>query len=1060
MPRKATGKIDPSGILIVKLTDVYRETGSTSVTFPITPEQIRSDLRGQFSGSILIDPVYRGLYSTDASPFQVQPWAVAIPEEPAAVPVLLRYCFEHQLPLVARGAGTGLAGESLGSGIILDLSQYLRRIVRVDSDTITVEPGVTLAEVNTELAKHGRRIAPDPASAATCTIGGMIATNASGSNAYRYGYLRDYVQSLSVVWDSGDRSTVSSTWSQDRKSAVGLGASGIRNWTTAAEARVMELRSQTAALLMQHRDLIERTRPQIRFNRCGYVLHDVMTPAGLDLAKLFTGSEGTLGVIIEATLRTVPLPGAVAMLVLGFPAIDAALRAGLLLRTADGVVSCDLLDPRQLAYARSLRAGDSLGWISPAVGAALIISLEAETRKVGERQGQEVILRLRDGHRFLTLAGPTCDLDGLERICRFRQAAVNGLYALGSGARPVAAIEDLAVPAEELPRFVAEIQQRFRRYDLAGSFLVHVLTAQVHARPFIDLSRASDRANLWAVAEEVYELVLKLGGTISTQHGTGLARTPWVEKQYGPLMPVFRELKRIFDPKGILNPGKIIGPDPSLPAWPFRYVPSSIATSASEFDANSLRGSRDRSGQNSAEGNRRLPLLSQGQGDWPEVAVSSCNGCGDCRTRSVPNRMCPLFHATGGEAATPRAKVNLFRQFLQSWESGERVPPEELRAVADLCVNCKMCRTECRASVDVPKLMLEAKAADHAERGFDRTDWMLARVELLSLLAGNFALTTNLLLGHPLSRWFLEQLFGLSRHRRLPRFTHRTFLRRAHRAGWTRKPTNGARVLGVRDSKYSGKLAYFTDIYANYNDPLIGEATVAVLRYHGFDVHVPRRQRGSGMPALAAGDAETAKETAIHNVRILADLVRDGYQVICSEPTATLALTQDYLDLADDADTRLVAENTFELTGFLWQLHQKGRLHRNFRRLDLDLGHHIPCHMKALRVDGIYGPQLLELIPGVRVHIIDRSCSGMAGVWGLKAENFALSLAAGQPMIAAMKQPRVLYGSTECSPCRLQMQQGSGKRTLHPIQYLALAYGLMPELARQLKKPLGSLLCE
>ena len=1026
--------------------------------FPITPEQICSDLRGEFAGLILIDPIHSGLYSTDASPFQVQPWAVAIPEEPSAVSVILRYCHDNHLPIVARGAGTGLAGESLGPGLILDLSQHLRRIFRVDSQTITVEPGVTLAEVNAELAKIGRRFAPDPASAATCTVGGMIATNASGGNAYRYGYVRDYVHSLSVVWDSGDRSMISSPRAKDRISAISLATTGERNWSSQSDSRAIELRSQTAALLTQHRELIESTHPQTRFNRCGYVLHDVLTPAGLDLAKLLTGSEGTLGVIIEATLRTVPVPGAVGMLVLGFATIDAALRAGLSLRTADGVVSCDLLDPRQLAFSRSTRASDSLGWISPAIGAALVVALEAETRKEGERLGREVILRLRVGHRFVSLAEPTCDPDGLERIRRFRQAAVNGLYALGIGARPISAIEDVAVPAEELPRFIAEVQQRFRRYDLAGSFLVHVLTAQVHSRPFVDLASASDRANLWAVAEEVHELALKLGGTISTQHGTGLARTPWVEKQYGPLMPVFRELKRIFDPKGILNPGKIIGPDPSLPAWPFRFAPGQPATFPPESQADSLSLPSDPPRQGTVTRNRRLPLL--GQGDWQEVAVASCNGCGDCRTRSIPSRMCPVFHATGAESASPRAKVNLFRQFLQRWESGERVPPEDFRAVADLCVNCKMCRRECRAGVDVPKLMLEAKAADHVERGFDRTDWMLARVEMLSMLAGNFALTTNLLLGHPLSRWLMEQLFGLSRQRTLPRFTHRTFLRRAHRAGWTRKNTGLVRPTGVQDSGFPAKLAYFTDIYANYNDPLIGEATVAVLRYHGLEVHVPRRQRGSGMPALAAGDAETAKEIASYNVRLLADLVRDGYQIVCSEPTAALALTQDYLDLSDDPDTRLVAENTLELTGLLWRLHQAGRLNRNFHRLDLDLGHHVPCHMKALRGEAVYGPQLLDLIPGVRTHTIDRSCSGMAGVWGLKAENFALSLAAGQPMIAAMNMPRVLYGSTECSPCRMQMQQGSGKRTLHPIQYLALAYGLLPELEGHLRKPLGSLLSE
>jgi Fe-S oxidoreductase len=249
------------------------------------------------------------------------------------------------------------------------------------------------------------------------------------------------------------------------------------------------------------------------------------------------------------------------------------------------------------------------------------------------------------------------------------------------------------------------------------------------------------------------------------------------------------------------------------------------------------------------------------------------------------------------------------------------------------------------------------------------------------------------------------------------------------------------------------------DTYANYIDPTIGEAAVAVLRHHGYEVHVPRRQKGSGMAALAQGDAETAREMAAYNVRILAGLVRDGYRVVCTEPTAALAITQDYLDLLDDADARLVAANTTEFTAFLWELHEAGELRADFRPLEVTLGHHVPCHLKALR-GPVSGPKLLELIPGVVVRTIDVSCSGMAGSWGLRAENHARSLAAGQPMLEQLDRPGVLFGSTECGACRLQMQDAAGKRTLHPAQYLALAYGLMPELEAKLLTPLGKLVTE
>ncbi len=246
------------------------------------------------------------------------------------------------------------------------------------------------------------------------------------------------------------------------------------------------------------------------------------------------------------------------------------------------------------------------------------------------------------------------------------------------------------------------------------------------------------------------------------------------------------------------------------------------------------------------------------------------------------------------------------------------------------------------------------------------------------------------------------------------------------------------------------------DVFANYNDPSIAEAVTAVLHHNGVEVFVPPGQVGCGMAPLAYGDVETARESAQHNLRLFADLAREGWPILCSEPTAALMLRQDALDLLDDPDARLVASQTVECTAFLWDLHQEGRLKTDFRRLDASVGHHVPCHLKALGRPPA-GPELLRLIPGLRVHTIDVNCSGMAGTYGLKAANYAVSLTAGRPMLEELSRPRVLFGSTECSACRMQMEDGAGKRTLHPVQYLALAYGLMPELARRLTQPIRGL---
>ena len=335
-------------------------------------------------------------------------------------------------------------------------------------------------------------------------------------------------------------------------------------------------------------------------------------------------------------------------------------------------------------------------------------------------------------------------------------------------------------------------------------------------------------------------------------------------------------------------------------------------------------------------------------------------------------------------------------------------------------------------------------------------DWLLARAEGFASFGSNFAPFVNGLLGRRPIRWMLEKMLGVSRRRRLPTFALQNYFRRARGQGLTKRGVATEPVS--RDAQRSVRVAYFVDVFAAYNDPLIGEATVAVLRHHGIEVYVPPRQVGCGMAALAVGDIETAREVAIRNVRVFADLVREGYRIVCSEPTAALMLSQDYPDLLDDADTASVAANTVELTAFLGELHDAGRLRTDFRPLNLTFGHHVPCHVKALRTPPA-GPRLLSLIPGARVQMIDVGCSGMAGTYGLNVRNMATSLAAGRPMLDELARPEHQYGSSECSACRLQMQQGTGKRALHPVQYMALAYGLMPGLADRLRKPFGGRVC-
>jgi len=961
--------------------------------------RLQDDLQGFFKGDILFDDVSRLLYSTDASIFQVQPAGIVMPRDESDVCNLVRYAQEQSIALIARGAGTGLAGESLGTGLVVDLSKHFREIVEVSEIHVRVQPGVTLRALNDRLAEVGRRFAPDPSSNNVCTIGGMLATNASGARAIKYGTTREHVESLRAVLDNGD--------------AVSLSREITPTIQIETISHLHDIVTALGLLLEHHSDLIDSAKPRSTFDRLGYQLAGVMLGEALDLPRLLIGSEGTLALFTEATLRTMPLPRGRCILLVNMASLERAIQIveRILL---SGPSACELIDRRLLSFARSSDMSVSQ-LISPNAEAVLLIEFETETAEEARLLAGDLANLLASENAVIQTTVATQPAE-LEPIWQIREVALPSLYGLKGSAQPIPYIEDVGVPIQSLNEYLRRTQDILQEYETTASFLVHAGAGQVHTRPFLDLQRPEDASKLWSIAEKVHALAIELGGTVSSQHGTGLARTPWVARQLGPLYPVFRQVKAIFDPKNIFNPGKIVDPDPLLATRPLR------------------------TGSNGEK--QAMPLKLQWQADGPRLEVNHCNGCGLCRSELTAQRMCPTFRATKNEDATPRAKANLLRDLLQRGAEGAPLGSEEVRAVADLCVHCKMCEVECPAHVNIPKLMLEAKAANVAEHGMDRPDWFFSRLEDVLRWGSAMSFLANLTLRSRTSRWVLEKLFGLSQVRRFPRLAARAFMAQAKRRGWTNRP-NGARPIAV----------YFVDLYANYVEPQIAEATVAVLQHQGYDVYIPADQLGCGLEVLVHGDIETAREIALKNLRLLVDAARAGWPIVCSEPSAALMLKSDYLDLHPDDDARAVAEQTVELTQFLWRLHGEGRLRTDFQPLDISLGHHVPCHVKALK-NSIAGPELLALIPKLRLHAIDVGCSGMAGTFGMKSANYSISRQSGAAMLNELQRSRHLFGSTECSSCRLQMEDGAGKRTLHPVQYLALAYGLIPEVADRLREPL------
>ena len=553
------------------------------------------------------------------------------------------------------------------------------------------------------------------------------------------------------------------------------------------------------------------------------------------------------------------------------------------------------------------------------------------------------------------------------------------------------------------------------------------------------------------LAKAIFGLTLEMNGSISASQGDGLGRTWFLRSQYGKLHPVFSEVKSIFDPLNVLNPGKIVGlPYSDLTDNLRIFQAEEPAVKSDSADRSPTAPGKATKRRLNPFGNRKqedvpsdgsLPVL-QPQLDWSVtqigLAARNCNGCARCRTNMPTERMCPVYRASPREECSPRAKANLIRGVVSGSLTPDEMTRDEFKEIADLCFNCHQCRLECPASVDIPKLMVEAKAQYFATNGLRVADWILTRLDWLYGLAGAMPRVTNKMIGNPASRWVLDRLFGIAQGRKLPRFAPRTF------AKWAQK-----NQLTKPSRQQSRKVVYFHDAWVNWNDPELGRSFVEVLKHNNIDVLVPPNQGISGMSMISDGAIARAQGIAERNVEMLAEWVRQGYRVVTTEPSAALALKHEYLNLLDDDDAIKVAERTTDCCSFLMELHRNGELALNFQPLNALVGYHLPCHQRAILKSGLRSDipavKLMQLIPGMQVEILDKGCSGMAGTFGLKRRNYRRSLRIGVHLIQAMRQPQLLVGSTECSSCKIQMEQGTYKATIHPVKILALAYGLMED---------------
>lgn len=946
-------------------------------------------------GEVLDDPYSRTLYATDASIYEIEPQVVIYPRHREDVVRVVRYCQEQRLPLVGRGGGTGLAGETLTTGVVLDFTVHMNRLLWVDPTTLTarVQAGLVVSTLNQALEPYGLYYTPDPSSHNRATVGGVLGNNATGAHSIKLGAARNWVASMETVTGTGE---------VFEAQPLLMSSPAWRDAVAARAGFPGKLHRDTAAICLEYETLIEERQPRTTRNRSGYLLKGVVQDGVVDLTQLLVGSEGTLGVCTEATLKLRRIRSQQVLCMLHFKSLLDACRAvpRILQSEPD---TCECMDAHVMGLGRQARPAIA-HVLQPDAGAVLMVEYEGDEKPPLVAKAQQLKRLFEPAAEYaVTSLEVMTDPAAMKNVWEIRKAAVPMLFKKFQGKQPIPVIEDVAVPPEKLAEYVAHTEKVFAKYGLTLVSYAHAGHGELHIRPYLDLKNPADVEMLETLATEIYEKVWELGGTISGEHGEGLVRAQFIRDQYGPLYEVFELIKRTWDPNGIFNPNKKI-------------------TNVRGLMKKNLRFGVDYK-FNDAEN-----LLHWKPGELA-YEVEKCNGCAQCRDETEQLGMCPRFKVSRIEDATPRAKANLVRRLLGGRQVEGQLTSRETEEILDFCFNCKLCVQGCPSNVNIPKIVQEMRYRHVAENGLPLDVEVLCLSEPATKLGVWTRWLANWANRQPLLRWAMEKVTGIDRRRSLPAFRKPQWKIRGQR--WEKRLQPDARP----------KVVLFPDLYATYNAPEIAQAAIDVLEHNGYQVIIPKGIRWCGMPLIEYGKLAAARELIHENLAALAPYAAAGLPILLTEPTATLCLKEEWLDLVDSPDAHAVSKQAQDICAFLLARKQENKLRSDFQPVKVRFGYHQPCHHKQLRI-GRPGVELLKAIPGVSIHDIHKGCCGIAGTFGMRKKNYDESMAIGAGLFGDLQQESVDLGLSECSTCRIQMEHGAHKATLHPIQILAEAYGL------------------
>lgn len=964
-------------------------------------------LAGQFDGELHFDQLMRVLYATDASVYRELPLAVALPKTEEDIQRLIDFAHQHQTSLIPRSAGTSLAGQCVGNGIVVDVSKYMDQILEVNREEswVRLQPGVIRDELNRYLNPFGLFFGPNTSTSNRAMLGGMVGNNSCGTTSIVYGTTRDHVLELHTILSDGTKAVFKDLSPEELEKKC--------EDNTSLESKVyLHFLEELNQKKVQENIRREFPKANIHRRNTGYAVDELLhlhpfndNGPDFNLCKLLTGSEGTLAFTTEIKLRLDPLPPPEEVVVaMHFPSISDSMKATLLAMRHEPT-ACELVDKIILDCTKgNIEQEKNRFFVQGDPAAILCVEFRADNIQQARQQAHAMIREVQSAG--LGYAFPIIEAPKTKSVWDLRKAGLGLLSNMPGDAKPVACIEDTAVDLKDLPAYIDEFEQLMEEYGQQSVFYAHAGAGELHLRPILNLKKEKDRQLFFDITRDTAALVKKYQGALSGEHGDGRVRAPFIPMMVGQEnYDLFRRIKSVWDPNNIFNPGKIV-------------------------DAPAMNESlRYEAGQEEKSWNTAFSFEEAG---GILRAVEKCNGSGDCRKLpAAGGTMCPSYQATRDEKDTTRARANALREFLTRHEgAGSAFAYEELKEVMDLCISCKGCTSECPSNVDMASIKAEFSYQYQKAKGFGRRARLFAENAKYNRLAARFRPISNLVFTNKLTSGIMKNYLGMHPQRSIPTLSKHSLQR------WYRK--NYKKIKPDGSSK--GKVYLYADEFINRLESHIGVQSLQLLTHLGYEVQMVKHPE-SGRSHISKGFLEEAKTLAEDNVRLFYDLIDEKTPLIGIEPSAILGFRDEYPRLVGkelEKKARDLQKHVLLIDEFLDREARKGNITPDHFTKDARQIHlHGHCHQKALS-SLEHTAWILSLPENYSVNIIPSGCCGMAGSFGYEKEHYDISMKIGEmvlfPAVRKAYEPDLIVAPG--TSCRAQILDGTNREALHPVEVL------------------------